>query len=118
MTKVPPLDFGITRSRQVKFLRAAEHLAADIPQFRVHRAFDQLVGSLLQISEPARPPGPGIAADDPRHRRQMRKTPFAERILEIDQLLAELVQLWRAHAVPVDVTPCPEYCRVLLTLNR
>src|SRR5215472_15737784 len=103
---------------EIEFLRAAEHLAADVPQFRVHRIFEQLVGGLFQVSEPTRSPGTGIAPDDPRYRRKMHKTPLAERIFEIDELLAELVEFGRAHAISVDVAPGSKHSDVLFVLDR
>src|SRR5437588_7620217 len=47
---------------EVEFLRAAEHFAAHVPQFRVHRLLEQLVGGGPQIPQSGRSARSGLGA--------------------------------------------------------
>src|SRR5271166_127518 len=87
----------------------AEHRVPDIPELRINRVVEQLVGSLPQVSEPGRAAGPGAVADHPGDRRDMGKAPPSERVFQIDQLFAQLVQLGFILAVLVYISPRVEH---------
>src|SRR6516162_2695401 len=101
------IGFGrclVSGALKVEFGRA-EHRVSDVPKFRIHRVVEQLVGGLPQVAEPSRPPGSGTVPDHPGDRGQMHKAPAPESVLQVNQFLAQLVELGFELAVLVHVSP-------------
>src|SRR6516164_10778271 len=91
-------DRLVAGALKVEFGRT-EHRVSDVPELRVNRVVEQLVGGVPQVSEPGRASGPGAVADHPRDGRKMHEPPAAERVFEVDQLFAQLVELGLVFAV-------------------
>src|SRR5215469_7377311 len=97
---------------EVEFGRA-EHRVPDIPELRVNRVVEQLVGGMPKIPDPGRTTRPGTVPDDTGDRCHVREAPSPERVLEIDQFLTQLVQLGFVLPVFVHVSPRIKHRKLL-----
>src|SRR5262249_49814465 len=108
-TQKPRLVSGFPK---VEFSRA-EHRIPDIPELKIYRVIKQLVSGVPQIPDPGRTARPGAGPADPGDRCHVSKAPSPERVLQIDQLLTQLIQLGFVLAVFVHVSPCIKHRKLL-----